>query len=133
MSYELHLRSTRYPADLNGITHDNIPGGPLAEDIAGQLRERGYPEVEVVESEPFWLVEVGKGKQCLTIVVLLFEPHDIRAQALWVVNLVSKRSLWDRWRKKPEDAAVLALAKAFDASVRAINDLRVVGREGDWR
>ncbi|HWU53687.1 MAG TPA: hypothetical protein VN153_12835 [Tahibacter sp.] len=132
MPYELYLRSTRYPADLNGITHDNIPGGPLAEDIAEQLRERGYREVRVVESEPLWLVEVGTGKQRLTIVVLLFEPHDIRAQALWIASLESALSLWGRWRKKPEDAAVLALAKALEASARAIKDLRVVRRKGDW-
>lgn len=132
MPYELQLRSTRYPADLNCITHDDIPGGPLAEDIAEQLHERGYREVKVVESEPLWLVEVGTDKQCLTIVVLLFEPHDVRAQALWVASLKSGLSFWDRWRKKPEDAAVLALAKTLDASVRAIKDLRVVGREGDW-
>lgn len=132
MGYELHLRSTRYPADIKGITEETVPGGPLAEDIAAELRRRGYRQVKVINHAPLWLVEVDVPPDRLEIVVTLFQPSKIRADALWNADLPSKRGFWARWRKRPEDPGVLTLAKALEASVRAIDGLRVVGREGDW-
>ena len=129
MDYELTLRSSRYAADVNVDSEDDIPGRPLAEEIATELRKQGYPHVDVVNSAPLWEVKVSKH---LTIIAFVFQPARKPGDALWMTCVASTRGLWARLIGQPEDPDVLKLAKAMKKAVLAIDGLTIVGSAGPW-
>lgn len=132
MDYELTLRSAKYPADVDAGNGDVLPGRPLAEDIAAELRKVGYTHVKVVDLSPLWDIQVSARPKGPAITVFVTVPSKVPREALWTASIASKRGLWARLTGQPEDAETLKLARALESAVRAIGGIEIVEREGNW-